>query len=1169
MASSSYKALEKRQRDLLEGLVSRLQFSDRVASNNALKVFQQRIKYHRFLDTHPKDVEDLLKSVEDHLLLESQVSKRNALVRLKDEFLNVDWHKTHVGDIHHNVLRMLFFLARRPTESVVPPAPSLGNDPALEQCGGKESLEDVLSDWGDEVELCHSESELSDWSAFEDGQRAGDLRPTPLKDTKGDFQGGQVGLVAGGETKHNNLDSKLYIKHEELEELGNIPGSLYHSLSRSIFPKGQPFGIRITTEMTLVKECLRALQGIPGPVFRWSESVAEDARFVVEETLHIPHLSPASLRNLLLEFAQFATMVKSTNDWAEGVIRATSQLHCGMSLPEDVGMVFPTLAAFADALLTQLHKVIRPVIKFEQDLETNLGKEPSLVFLKVLMRGVGAKVSLLNLCRESVANVLTARPQTPRGGCKNVLDTIYFLLSEAEEVGDSSGYAEQHCLWQVFSGSLQPLLSNLTSWLFLGESAEISEEFFIYRNDDPEIQLSDFWLRGFLTDMDSVPFFLEELWLDIQEGGKALHILRSDEYEDRLQSKATGNCVEDRLADLVSHNWTSNLLHNDFLKYLGRVLQSPRSHDCIPENKSILQSMALAGFHRSCYELPKTESMVLPWEVDIAADSDDEDGLNREESFGWPVRLNSTEAIRHEDGVDAMETSGEDEQEADGGARLSVGNVSGDEVPEEEMEVECESQSEHNDLEVNHRERLRQLEILAEDIQQSTVTDTEAASERHGALARVCPFPTRLAAFDGSVLRAPYERPCTAESMRAIPVSCDTMPRLDLVLEEGFIAAMEERSREVVRSMLECLLEDLGMRHEFVLLQHIFCMRSAAMVEWVGKFCRKLNQDATVGSLREYEVVHDLQESFSTFAPRDKESYSDLFIQLQAGTSVGEMRSAGYMERSVSEIDMVEVHYPITWPLCVIFNHPRHAMFNQSLVFLMKLEWVSVTAEDAWSLLASCRRTDWVDLVGRTRGISSRLKGWHHVQSCLSEILHITRSLKKCIAWRFDRLIAKFEKGLDSVDSVGRLQSIQDEMIKEVKGACFGTDGPQWKKCNQHLSEFLNHSLNLATMVCAMDKDGVKPSSLAVAMEARFPAYEKARHEFLTFLQMYNASLGGDPELEIMIFVINFNEFYPKYNMLKSREDILKEKYGKYYGQDRDRDLATGKRSKKQSLAPW
>lgn len=76
----------------------------------------------------------------------------------------------------------------------------------------------------------------------------------------------------------------------------------------------------------------------------------------------------------------------------------------------------------------------------------------------------------------------------------------------------------------------------------------------------------------------------------------------------------------------------------------------------------------------------------------------------------------------------------------------------------------------------------------------------------------------------------------------------------------------------------------------------------------------------------------------------------------------------------------------------------------------MKIEWVTCTAEDAWSSLVGCRKNYWEDLVGKTQGMSPKLKGWHHVLASLYEVLHITRSLKKCIAWRLDKLMAKFDK---------------------------------------------------------------------------------------------------------------------------------------------------------------
>lgn len=70
-----------------------------------------------------------------------------------------------------------------------------------------------------------------------------------------------------------------------------------------------------------------------------------------------------------------------------------------------------------------------------------------------------------------------------------------------------------------------------------------------------------------------------------------------------------------------------------------------------------------------------------------------------------------------------------------------------------------------------------------------------------------------------------------------------------------------------MRVMLECLLEDIGMRQEFTMLQEIFCMRSLAMVEWVRKFCRNLNRDMTLSSLKHNDVTIDLQVFVINISP--------------------------------------------------------------------------------------------------------------------------------------------------------------------------------------------------------------------------------------------------------------------------------------------------------------
>lgn len=73
-----------------------------------------------------------------------------------------------------------------------------------------------------------------------------------------------------------------------------------------------------------------------------------------------------------------------------------------------------------------------------------------------------------------------------------------------------------------------------------------------------------------------------------------------------------------------------------------------------------------------------------------------------------------------------------------------------------------------------------------------------------------------------------------------------------------------------------------------------------------------------------------------------------------------------------------------------------------------------------------------------------------------------------------DHLSGFHVKALDAVDSVSTLQIILDKVIKEVKAVCFRTDGRQWSRSRDLLFEVLDHSLNLASLTCAMRKE-VRP----------------------------------------------------------------------------------------------
>lgn len=95
------------------------------------------------------------------LLIESRVLKLERLMSLRDEFLSVEW-ESNIVDVHHSVLHLLLQLARRPVSSkLLPERPK-------QECREQNDDDELdLSNWGGEMALLQSGSELSEWSGDE------------------------------------------------------------------------------------------------------------------------------------------------------------------------------------------------------------------------------------------------------------------------------------------------------------------------------------------------------------------------------------------------------------------------------------------------------------------------------------------------------------------------------------------------------------------------------------------------------------------------------------------------------------------------------------------------------------------------------------------------------------------------------------------------------------------------------------------------------------------------------------------------------------------------------------------------------------------------------------------------------------------------------------------
>ncbi|GAQ81443.1 Spc97 / Spc98 family of spindle pole body component [Klebsormidium nitens] len=451
----------------------------------ALQFCLQNTAQHTYLDPNPSTVSSQYKELLQRLEINSQLRKADALKVLTAKFQKQPLQSFY-PDVNASVLSLLYHLADAPASTPLDFEPKLFEEPSTElSIKDIDDSDDVDSewsyDWSTESDLKSDDGE----SVSEEFPGASDEEATAGsdQDSPHTFDWKTYSLQLDEESGPSNL-----VEEDEAEpNAADLSGTLVEAISRSRgsgLASLQPNPSLRTTEAVLVRQVLRLLQGTVQSAF-----CSGAHRFQLIDGVHVTHLSPSSLRQLLAPFLVAASSLKHVQDWIAGV-RAKTWQSFGDERRQARG---PTMEAFANALRIQVQSLMASVVEAESEAARGAaGTQVTLLSLRQRLRGVLQGSRFLEMVLDAVTASETGNAADD---AEHLLSVLYQLMGQhcLLEDGEEAAY---RTVLSLFLASLQPMLTALNAWLEEGILQDAANELFICANPAVPIEDSAFWLLG-------------------------------------------------------------------------------------------------------------------------------------------------------------------------------------------------------------------------------------------------------------------------------------------------------------------------------------------------------------------------------------------------------------------------------------------------------------------------------------------------------------------------------------------------------------------------------------------------------------------------------------------------------------------------------------------------
>lgn len=724
------------------------------------------------------------------LKLESRERELDRLLQLKEQFFSTVW-ESDVLDLHSSVLRFLLSLTGDLASSKA--AVVMEIDPIPEQDPSISSESDLpLSEWSEES----------------------DVQSSVISEEPED----SPGVITKSIPWNHYFLSKVDPLPNTGPVLGDLDqtGSLLSSLAEVQFSESDSMkvcSLLLKSEYELVMNCMRVLQGESGTVFTWDST---DRTFIIDDHLQNHHYSAVAMRSVLSWFGRAGSLTRDLLDWSNHLLEASGRQElasvCNYRKPVIENMnLSPTLSACAQAIHDQLESILSPFIQIEEELKSTQNHSNfTLIWLKNKSGNLVKNIEVLHRLQNQLKSFQKVPNKLQSVLSCEILDAVYDWCLDQHLMGSTS-CSGLFMIWMIFAETLRPFLSQLTAWLYLGDTPSISKGFLVSMEEPLRDENLNFWTDAFPIRPQSCPKFLNEVLGVLHDGGKALQMLRNQEYKNPfgefgLMETSTKN---GRLEELINDQWTKDLLHQKFTEFLSTQFSPIKQNqvkcpmDCpFDEEVSFFTQMANVG------------KLTTP-------------------------KNTKTTFVQPETGQDIKDKFQIDEKSLQlDSKREDVGLEEDSSLPASYTRV------------LESMEAMKRELHLAMDISQS----------KDSVLCHVLPDP---------VDRKPYSKLhnmiFASSKLKAKVMESESEDIFDclapppVIIKEGLLDLIQDRSLQIMKSFISCLLADLGLMDEISVLKNVFLMGSPAINEWTRRLSEKLNEGHLISNLGEYQLILDMQ----------------------------------------------------------------------------------------------------------------------------------------------------------------------------------------------------------------------------------------------------------------------------------------------------------------------
>eukprot|EP00210_Caulerpa_lentillifera_P006351 g6067.t1 len=816
------------------------------------------------------------------------------------------------------------------------------------------------------------------------------------------------------------------------------------------------------------------------------------------------------MRRVLFCFGRTGSQTRDLLDWSSHIIDASSRQELAavcsyrtIIIPSQYQNLCPTLSACAHAVHEQIECLLGPIVDAEQQLKAaRSDSENTLIWLQRVSGLLMKKIELLHRLQNRLQSFQKESSRMSSVLSCKVLDEVYSWLVEEHLTGSipSSGL---YMIWKIFSETLRPLLSQLTAWLYLGDISSVSKGFLLSVEEPKRDENLNLWTESYPLRPNSCPEFLTEVLSVLHDGGKALQMLRNQEYKNPfgefgLVENSTKN---GRIETLINGKWTKDLLHQKFTEFLSNQF-SPLVNN---ETKPVLESLNEddISFFKQMAESSR------PW----VKNTPTLNLMDSEEDF---LAINK----RHE--IDDIS--------------LQSANVD-----------EAEEIDEDSSLPEDYRQILSAMESMKRELNLAM----NISSSSHSVLSKVLPKPVSRESYcqlhdkifsSSSKLKA-------KEMNSSLYWSFDCLLPPPVVIKQGLLDLIQSRSLEIMKSFISCLLTDLGLMKEIIVLKNVFLIGSPAVNEWTRHFTEKLIDGNLISDLGEYQVILDMQECFALCSIGEKlpvcgdDEFEHLFFDMRVMEWDKRFQNQEiWLERSPQELEDCGLVYPLDWPLSLLVNEVKLRKYNTIFLFLLKLQWASYAIKDV-SMMAKKRRCSI-----KTEQLMNfkNLRNWRNMYKVIHDMNHFLTSLKHYVSENIHQSFNNFQKNLTNMESVSEMQKQHDKMLDSIQCFSFQSRKKQWKTVHSRLLTLLHAILNFSSLWKKLYstvisnspplnplnavKDLTKVSEVLRWTNEVIEEYNDARSSTMMILHIYSYSLGDNRELNDLITMLNFNQIHVHYD---------------------------------------